>query len=60
MSVDDAVSAPENTGKEKEELERLCSELLDLLEKMVGRFPHGFSFRSVLRTVICCFFSSFP
>lgn len=34
MSVDGAVSAPENTGKEKEELERLCSELLDLLEKM--------------------------
>ncbi|XP_056401457.1 cyclin-dependent kinase 2-interacting protein isoform X2 [Hyla sarda] len=32
--LDDAASAPENTAKDKEELERLCSELLDLLEKM--------------------------
>lgn len=34
LLLDDAASAQENTGKDKEELERLCSELLDLLERM--------------------------
>ncbi|XP_075700373.1 cyclin-dependent kinase 2-interacting protein [Rhinoderma darwinii] len=34
MLLDDAASAQENTDEDKEELERLCSELLDLMEKM--------------------------
>ncbi|XP_069806515.1 cyclin-dependent kinase 2-interacting protein [Dendropsophus ebraccatus] len=34
MLLDDVASTQENTDKDKEELERLCSELLDLLEKM--------------------------
>ncbi|KAM3919157.1 cyclin-dependent kinase 2-interacting protein [Leptodactylus fuscus] len=34
MLLDDVVSAHENTAKDKEEMERLCAELLDLFGKM--------------------------
>ncbi|XP_073494492.1 cyclin-dependent kinase 2-interacting protein [Phyllobates terribilis] len=34
LILDDAASAHEGPDKDKEELERLCSELLDLIEKM--------------------------
>ncbi|XP_066463578.1 cyclin-dependent kinase 2-interacting protein isoform X1 [Eleutherodactylus coqui] len=34
MLIDDTVTAHENTGKDKEELEGLCLQLLELLEKM--------------------------